>query len=189
MTTEEILREIKKELRANMNGIASTYMRENGLKYHVNFGIELPRLRYIAAQFEPSHKVAQSLWHENVRESKILATMLMPVERFFPEVCDIWLEQIPNAEIAQMAVFNLFARLPYASDKAFEWMAAHEPLTQLCGFLLITRLRLQGAELSPRALDEFIDQAQSTLPTPDLALRKAVQNAWVHIVGEDAPAG
>ena len=104
MNVEETLAEIKKELRANMNGVASKRMRESGLQYHVNFGIELPRLQMIAREFEPNHELAQQLWHENVRESKILAAMLMPVERFLPDLADIWAEQIPNAEIAQTAL-------------------------------------------------------------------------------------
>ena len=45
MSVEETIVEIKKELRANMNGVASARMREAGLNYHVNFGIDLPRFR------------------------------------------------------------------------------------------------------------------------------------------------
>ena len=43
----ETLKQIKADFRANMNGVASAHMRESGLKYHVNFGIELPRLQEI----------------------------------------------------------------------------------------------------------------------------------------------
>ena len=178
---ERIIREIKQELRANMNGVASQRMREGGLAYHVNFGIELPRLWEIAREFKPNHEVAQQLWHENVRESKILAGMLMPTERFFPEVADIWAEQIPNAEIAQLTVMNLFARLPYAAEKAFEWMASERELLQLCGLLLITRLMMQGAELNERSQLELFDQARSLADSPNLHVRKAVQHALERI--------
>ena len=181
MSSEEIIYAIKQELRANMNGIASARMRESGLQYHVNFGIELPRLRQIAAEFEQNHETAQQLWHENVRESKILAAMLMPVERFYPEVADIWVEQIPNAEIAQMTVMLLFARLPYAAEKAFEWIASEQETAQLCGFLLIGRLLMQGAELNKRSREEFTDQAYSLINSPNLHLRKAVHNALARL--------
>lgn len=180
MDVTTTIQNIKKELRANMNGVASSRMRESGLAYHVNFGIELPRLQIIANEFEPNHEVAQQLWHENVRESKILAAMLMPVERFLPDVADIWVEQIPNAEIAQTTVMFLFSRLPYASEKAFEWMANGNETIQLCGFLLIGRLLAQGAELNERSRQEFLDQAESISPEASLPLRKAVQNAKNH---------
>ncbi len=183
MTAEETIREIKHELHANMNGVASRYMRSSGLAYHVNFGVELPRLREIAAQFRPDRQVAQQLWHENVRESKILATILMPVEDFLPDLCDEWVRQIPNAEVAQMAVLNLFSRLPYAMEKAFQWMAVDDPMLQLCGFLLAARLHIQGSTLTERQLDELLDQAQATLPSADIHLRKAIENALTHITG------
>lgn len=180
MNIESTILEIKKELRANMNGVASKQMRDGGLQYHVNFGIELPRLQTIASEFEPNHELAQQLWHENVRESKILAAMLMPIDRFLPDVADIWVEQIPNAEIAQTTVHYLFSRLPYASDKAFEWMASGNEITQLCGFLLIGRLLMKGGELNERSRQEFLDQAASLGQSGSLHLRKAVANALAH---------
>ncbi len=181
MDATTTIQEIKKELRANMNGVASKQMREAGLLYHINFGIDLPRLQQIASEFEPNHEVAQQLWNENVRESKILAGMLMPTERFSPELCDVWAEQIPNAEIAQMTVMNLFARLPYAVDKAFEWMACGSEMLQLCGFLLIGRLLIQGVLLNERSREELLDQAHSLQSTPNLHLRKAVQNVMLRM--------
>ena len=174
MTTEDIVREIKKELRANMNGIASQYMRENGANYHVNFGVELPRLHNIASEFEPNHQVAQQLWHENVRESKILATILMPTERFYEELADIWVDQIDNAEIAQMASMYLFARLPYVSTKAFEWIASESDIRQLCGYLMIARLLMLGAVFNERSIEELKDQMEAVPDTAPLPLRKVI---------------
>ena len=181
MNIDETIQEIKKELWANMNGVASRRMREGGLVYHLNYGIELPRLQEIAREFEPSHEVAQRLWHENVRECKLLAAMLMPVDRFSPDMADIWAGQIPNAEIAQHTVMNLFVRLPFAVDKAFEWIADSREMYQLCGFLALTRFLMQGGELSERSLQELADQAQSLKESPNLHLRKAVLNTLARI--------
>lgn len=188
MNAEEIIRTIKQELRANMNGVASTRMRESGLQYHLNFGIELPRLQTIASEFTPSHEIAQQLWHENVRESKMLATMLMPVERFYPELADIWVEQVPNFEIAQTAVLFLFSRLPYAPQKAFEWMASDKEMSQYCGFLLMARLLMQGVILNERSRQEFEDQAEVASQTDSLPLRKAIQNALARLPREEKTA-
>ena len=182
MSTEEIIVCIKKELRANMNGIASKSMREKGLSYRINFGVELPRLREIAQEFEPNHQVAQQLWHEGVRESKILAGILMPTNHFYPEIADIWVDDIENPEIAQMTVMNLFARLPYASSKAFEWMASDIETRQLCGFLLIARLLSQGAQMSERSELEFLDQCRASVETKNLHLIKAITSALNHYI-------
>lgn len=176
MTTEENIKAIKKELRANMNGVASAYMRENGLAYHVNWGIELPRLRSIASEFEPDLSLAQRLWQENVRESKILATMLCPIEQFDQQLADLWVEQITTPEIAQMASLNLFCRMKSASDTAFRWIASQSEMKQLCGYLIVARLLQQGAVLNQWSLDELKDQMESVPMDASLALRKAIQN-------------
>ena len=160
---EEIIKDIKRQFRAAMNGVASASMRQNGLQYKVNFGIELPRLREIAAEYTPDHDLAQALWKENIRESKILAGILMPVERFFPEVADIWVEQMPTQEMAELTTMNLFQRLPYASTAAFRWVSRPEENFQVCGLLLLTRLCMQGREFSEQAGYELVDQAVTLL--------------------------
>ncbi len=181
-TLHATLIEIKKEFRANMNGVASSYMRRCGLVYHVIFGIELPRLREIASDFPHDSRLAESLWREDVRESKILASLLMPADGFTPQRADEWAAQIPNAEIAQMTVMNLFARLPYAKEKAFEWMPRMDaPLVSLCGFLLIARLRMQGQLFTPEETSEAISQIKAVLPTADTQLRRAARNALLRM--------
>lgn len=176
--TEEI-RKIKQELRLSMNGVASAFMRENGLNYKLNFGVEIPRLQSIANEFQPNHDLAQALWKENIRECKILAGMLQPTDSFYPEIAEIWIESMPNAEIAQLTVMNLFERLPYASEKAFQWIAREEEMFQLCGYLLLARLFLKGTPLNERAENEFLDQASATIAQANGALKKAIINALI----------
>ena len=43
----------------------------------------------------------EALWKEGIRESKILAGILMPVDRFFPEVADK-LKLVPNISLPEM---------------------------------------------------------------------------------------
>ena len=60
--------EIKSQLRLYMNGPASASMRQKGLVYKLNFGIELPRLKELAAECVGGRRLATELWKENVRE-------------------------------------------------------------------------------------------------------------------------
>ena len=163
MTTQETIKEIKKQFRLFMNGIVSQSMREKGLDYKLNFGIELPRLKEIAAKFEKNHDVAQALWKENIRECKILAGMLQPIDTFYPEIADIWVEDMHYPEIAELTCMNLFQHLPYASDKAFQWMADEGEYFQFCGYMLMARLLMRGSEMNERAENEFLDQAMTVL--------------------------
>ena len=179
MELKEELRKIKQELRLSMNGVASAFMRENGINYKLNFGVELPRLNDIAKEFEPSHELAQALWKENIRECKILAGLLQPIETFYPEIAEIWIESMPTAEIAQLTVMNLNQKTPYASEKAFQWIAREEEMFQLCGFLLLARLFLKGIPLNERAENEFLDQAGATIIQANGPLKKAIINSLI----------
>ena len=142
-----------------MNGMVSQSMREKGMEYKLNFGIEYPRLKEIAAGYEPDHELAQALWKENIRECKILAGLLQPADTFYQEIADIWIEGMDYPELAEYTVMNLFQRLPYASEVVFRWMADEREMFQLCGFLLMARLLMKGEKLNERAEAEFLDQA------------------------------
>lgn len=142
-----------------MNGMVSQSMREKGMEYKLNFGIEYPRIKEIAAGYEPDHELAQALWKENIRECKILAGLLQPADTFYPEIADIWIEGMDYPELAEYTVMNLFQRLPYASEVVFRWMADEREMFQLCGFLLMARLLMKGERLNERAEAEFQDQA------------------------------
>ena len=163
MDTQEKIKEIKKQFRLFMNGVVSQSLREKGLDYKLNFGIELPRLKEIAAKFEKDHDVAQALWKENIRECKILAGLLQPVETFYPEIADIWVEDMRYPEIAELTCMNLFQHLSYASQKAFQWMADEGEYFQFCGYMLMARLLMKGNELNERSENEFLDQAVTAL--------------------------
>jgi len=47
MDVRETIKDIKGQFRLFMNGVVSQSMREKGLDYKLNFGIELPRLKKI----------------------------------------------------------------------------------------------------------------------------------------------
>ncbi len=120
-----------------------------------------------------------ALWKENVRECKILATMLMPANQIAPEVCDIWMEQIPSQEIAEQVAFNVWQYLPYAPEKAYQWIASDKEYDQLCGFHVLSRLFMNGQEPNERGINEFIDQALAALQGPFISVRKSAMQSII----------
>ena len=173
MDTEKQLKEIKQSFRQMMDGKVAQSMRDKGLDYHLNWGATLPRLREKADMIGNDYDLAIALWKENIRECKILATMIMPPNEVQPEVIDIWMEQTPTQEIAEQAAFNLYQHLPFAPEKAYTWIASDKELYQLCGFHILSRLFMNGQEPNERGINEFIDQAIAALQGDNIAVRKA----------------
>ena len=177
MDLHEQLKDIKTQLRLSMNGAVSQSMREKGLVYKLNFGVELPRIKGIAASYEKDHALAQALWKEDIRECKILAGLLQPVDTFLPEIADIWVDTMPTVEIAELTSMNLFQHLPYAPAKAFRWIADERELAQICGFLTIARLLQKKGDMEDRVANEFLDQAVSSFLAGSYSVRSAVMAA------------
>ena len=185
-TTTEKLQLIKRDFRSLMNGTAAASLREKGLHYRLIFGVEWPQLMRLSAEIGKDQDLAQALWKEDIRECRLLAGLIQPVETFSLELADVWIETMHYPEEAQYTVLSLFQHLPHVSEAAFNWIARSEEMYRLCGWLVLARLFMKGLPLNTRSEDEFIDQAETSLQDPSLAVRVAARNAVLKysLIGE-----
>ena len=87
------------------------------------------------------------------------------------------MEQVSTQEIAEQVAFNLWQHLPYAAEKAYQWIATDKEYYQLCGFHILTRLFMRGMEPNERGINEFLDQALVALQGPFLSVRNAAMQS------------
>ena len=177
MKTEEKVREIKQSFRLLMNGVSAQSMRQKGLDYHLNWGVSLPHLQEMAAGYEKDYELAIALWKEDIRECKILATLLMPADQMPKEVAEIWMEQIRSQEMAEMCALHVFQYLNDASMLAFRWIASERDLEQICGFHILARLFSRGLEPDERGINEFLDQVSVMMSSASMPVKHAVMNS------------
>lgn len=163
MNKDETIKEIKHSFRLLMNGVATDSMRRKGLSYHLSWGISLSDLRKMSEEYEKDINLAISLWKENIRECKILATMLMPCDEMLPEIADIWISEADNLELVEALAFNLLQNVSFASDYSFKLISSNNDLHQICGFHILSRLFIKGLIPCSRDIDELIDQIQVTI--------------------------
>ena len=175
--TQQKLKDIKRAFRLKMDGMASRSMREKGLDYKINWGVNLPDLKEMAGAYGKDYDLAIALWKEDIRECKILATLIMPPEQMLPEVVDIWMEQTNSQEMAELCAFNLYQHLDFAPEKAFKWISSNKEIEQICGYQILSRLFMKGQEPNERGIQEFIDQALAALQDESLGVRHAALNS------------
>ena len=185
-----MINKIKADLRAAMNGVAAARIRESGMGYRLVYGVEIPRLREIAEGYTPDRHLAQELWGENVRELKMLAIMLFPPKEMYRDRAMMWIDEIrpEQAELAGLLAMHLLAPQEYAADLAFCLIADENEVRQLCGYLTMGRLIMQGAQLAPHAEAELRDQAQTALAADYAPLRRAAANTLARLDTETRPA-
>ncbi len=174
--TEQKLKDIKRSFRLMMNGPASQSMRQRGLDYHLNWGVPYVELKAMACACGKDYDLAIALWKEDIRECKLLATMVMPPERMVPEVADLWMEQATTQELAEMLAFNLLQHVDYAPLLAYRWIAADAPLYQIAGYTLLGRLFMKGQEPNELGINEFLDQAATAVAGDHAGVRHAAAN-------------
>ena len=175
--TQNKLKKIKSGFRLLMDGVASRSMRDKGLDYKINWGVPLPSLKTLATEYGKDYDLAVELWKENIRECKILATMIMPPEEMKADMVNLWMSDITNQEIAETAAFYLLQYIENAKDFAFKWLASDKDAEQICGYQVLSRLFMKDEQLDVREINEFIDQAKTALQSDNLAVRHAVTNS------------
>lgn len=175
---EEILRNIRTDLRLSMNGITAASMRAKGVGYRMNFGVEIPRLKQIANKYLPDKILAEYMWREDVRELKILATMLCPLDFFTIEDANKWVKMISNQEIREQLCKNLLQQLPFADELVSLWIDNEDASIRTTGYWLFARLCILKSEILGRIkINEFLSKANADLKNESLLLRQSALNA------------
>lgn len=174
--THQKLMKIKRSFRLLMSGPTSQSMTQKGLGYKINWGVPFIELKKMALEYGKDYELAIELWKEDIRECKILATLIMPAEKMLPEITDIWMEQVKSQEMAEMLAFNLLQHVDYAPAIAYEWIATDKTLYEIAGFQLLARLFANGQEANERGINEFLDQAAVALQGDNLGIKHAAAN-------------
>lgn len=141
----------------------------------------------MAEEYGKDYDLAIELWKEDIRECKILATLIMPADKMLPEITDLWMEQVQSQEMAEMLAFNLLQHVDYAPVIAYQWIASDKPLYEIAGFQLLARLFANGKEPNERGINEFLDQAATALQGDNIGIKHAASNAVLRFCdfGED----
>ena len=160
-----------------MNGVISTSMRQKGMNYKLIFGVPIPEIKHIAAAHEPDVELARALWKEDVREMKILATLLFPAGSMTQEEALAWMREIPYPEIAEQCCNNLFPTVEQPDQLASKFLADKKsPFGRMCGFLLWAQLFKKNLAVEKSRVEAFLAECTCTIH-PDVEAG-ATESSW-----------
>lgn len=160
-----------------MNGVISTSMRQKGMNYKLIFGVPFPEIKRIAATHEPDAELARAMWKEDVREMKILATLLFPAGSMTQEEALAWMREIPYPEIAEQCCNNLFPTVEQPDQLALKFLADKKsPFGRMCGFLLWAQLFKKNLAVEKSRVEAFLAECTCTIH-PDVEAG-ATASSW-----------
>ncbi len=165
-----IIQEIRKKLRLSMDGVNFSSMKKKGINYKLNFGVPLVTIRKLASNYAPNETLANELWKEDIREFKILATLIQPTSSFV--YTTLWINDIDNLELAEQACYNLFSKTPDAKENAKNFIQSDKLYTRISGFLIYTQLFKNNHQLSDDQ-EIYFSSAFESLKSESLLLKNA----------------
>lgn len=181
MSIEEITWDIIGKVKQRMNGEVVESMRQSDIIYKVNYGVTIPELQQIAAPFKDNHELALRLFEEDIRECKILATMIDDPTKVTGEQIDKWSDDFVNTEIVEQVSSNLFWKSDFALPRSIEWCLEDDVLMQKAG-LLIAGHRASDNNIKDAIFEPYIRIVEDIVETED----ELVTNSAIYALREIA---
>jgi len=146
---------ITKKLKSLSNYKAIIGMARYGITPENTYGVSIPNLRKIAKEIGTSHKLAQQLWASNIRETKILASMIEDLEKVTEEQTEKWVNEFNYWELCDQCCMNLFEKTEFAYKKAIKWSSKEGEFIKRAGFVLMARLAVSDKKADDNKFEKF----------------------------------
>lgn len=152
MIDKKLVSAIHARFRQLRSGEVADNLRAQGVVYPLAWGVQSYRMREIALEFEANAELAEYLWNEEVRESKLLAPRLYPIGAMTREDAERWATGVQYAEIADQLAMHLLCRLPFAAELAERWLdGTQDDMHRYLALRIASRLDTVPAECTRKA--------------------------------------
>lgn len=144
-----------KKLKSLSSPEAIIGMARYGITPENTYGASIPNLRKIAKEIGISHKLAQQLWITDIRETRILASMIDDLDMVTEAQMENWVNEFNYWEICDQCCMNLFEKTKFAYKKAVEWSAREKEFIKRAGFVLMARLAVSDKKADDNKFEKF----------------------------------
>lgn len=153
-------------IKQRMNGAVVESMRESGIIHKVNYGVTIPELQQIAQPFKGDHDLAIHLFEQDIRECKIIASMIDDPEKVTGEQIDTWSEEFNNHEIIEQVCNNLLWKSDFALPRSYEWCLDDDELLKKAGLLVVGH-RASDSNIKDSVFEPYISIVEDLAETED----------------------
>lgn len=161
-------------------------MARYGITPEKAYGVSIPNLRAIARAAGTNHELAQWLWRNGSRETRILAGMIADPKLLTEAEMERWAAEFTYWEICDQCCLNLFKRSPLAWQKAAEWSAREEPSYRRAAFVLMACLAVSEKQAPDERFEPFFPLIAAAAVDERPMVKKAV-NWALRQIGKRSP--
>jgi 3-methyladenine DNA glycosylase AlkD len=166
--------DVVEELRALGDPAGREGMARFGINPERALGIRIPQLRVVARRIGRDHAMAAELWASEIHEARILAAFVDDPAQVTPEQMEAWAADFDSWDVCDQACSALFARTPYAYEKAAAWSERAEEFVKRAGFALMAALAVHDKRAPDEKLAAFLPMIEREAGDRRNFVRKAV---------------
>ena len=144
MTATEILQHLQSL--SNPENIIG--MARFGIHCRKVYGVSLPQLKRIARQAGKDHRLAQELWASGAHEARLVACFTENPAEVTRRQMDRWAGDFDNWAVCDGCCLHLFAKVPFAQEKATAWSARNREFVKRAGFSMMAVLAMNDKNAS-----------------------------------------
>lgn len=133
-----------------------------GINSENALGVSLPVLRALAKSIGKSHELALRLWKTNIKEARILASMIDEPAAVTEAQMDEWTAGFNSWDVCDQVCSNLFDKTPYAVDKAIAYSKATAEFTRRAGFVLMATYAVHNKKAPDAVFLQFLNTIAAT---------------------------
>lgn len=164
---EAIIRSLKKL----MDGEISQKMRKKGIDYRLNYGASILWLRNLSQKYVGSNALAERLWLRDIRETKILATLIaVPSDEFYSVVKN-WTKELSTEEMSEQLAVNLLWKFSALKSDAFELLNSQKNLIKGCVWVALSTFLQKKGSIDAHEIDGFIQKMRNCNASDHFILR------------------
>ena len=110
-TDDAELKQIMQQTIMLQNGMVASQMARSGVRGLMNYGVALPDLRRIAAEWGTNHELARRLCPLSIREARILASMLFDASKLTDSDLTLISDSTNNLDMAESFAQNIVSKI------------------------------------------------------------------------------
>ena len=149
--------QIRRSLRLSMNGIAAQALKNAYPEYHLVYGVDLVRIKEIAALYPHDTSLALSLWDTSCREEMLVATSLFDITDKSDNANKLvnHLTETAFTDEIRLQLARNYLKHVTSSSNLNEWAISGNENQKLCA--LITATLLPVLALDTQTLNTLLD--------------------------------
>lgn len=137
-------------------------------------GVKIPELRAMAKTIGKDHELAQALWDTDVHEARLLACFIDDPRRVTEAQMEAWAADFASWDLCDQCCNNLFARTPWAYEKAVAWTEREPEFVKRAGYVLMATLAVHDKKVDDRVFAAFLPHIIAGADDPRNFIKKAV---------------